>query len=96
MTALAALTIIGMRMAVPYDRANVEGDPVMATPMPRSRQVDVASAANMANLLDLRPGRALKVTVVASAVVLAAAGRPGGDRRRNNGCALFGRLNRLY
>ena len=41
----------------------------------------VASAANMANLLDLRPGRALKVTVVASAVVLAAAGRPGGDRR---------------
>jgi hypothetical protein len=39
----------------------------------------VAAAANMANLLDLRPGRALKATVLASAPLLLGAG-PGAAR----------------
>ena len=37
----------------------------------------VAAAANMANLLDLRPGRALKATVLTAAPILLGAGRPG-------------------
>lgn len=37
----------------------------------------VAGAANLANLLDLRPGRALKATVIAAAPLLVAPGRPG-------------------
>ena len=37
----------------------------------------VAGAANLANLLDLRPGRALKATVLAAAPLALATGRPG-------------------
>ena len=37
----------------------------------------VAGAANLANLLDLRPGRALKATVIAAAPLLVTPGRAG-------------------
>ena len=37
----------------------------------------VAAAANMANLLDLRPGRALKATLLSAAALLLAPTRPG-------------------
>ncbi len=37
----------------------------------------VAGSANLANLLDLRPGRALKATTIAGGAILARPGRPG-------------------
>ncbi|VEG75450.1 hypothetical protein [Actinomyces slackii] len=50
--------------------------------------VVIASWANVMNLLDLRPGRSLKAAGLASAAVLALAGRDAGPSRRLAGAGL--------
>ncbi len=51
----------------------------------------VAGAANLANLLDLRPGRALKATVLAATpLILAPAATPGRQRSRVHAAAAVG------
>jgi hypothetical protein len=48
----------------------------------------VAGAANLANLLDLRPGRALKATVLAAAPLVVPPSRPGAAAAAAAGAAL--------
>ena len=52
----------------------------------------VAAPANLVNLLDLRPGRALKVTVLSPPRCCWAAARPGADRRAAAAGAALGVL----
>ena len=55
----------------------------------------VAGAANLANLLDLRPGRALKVALLAAAPLLGGLGRAAGGRPRAAAAALGAALGAL-
>ncbi|HYN66110.1 MAG TPA: hypothetical protein VES93_04420 [Ornithinibacter sp.] len=52
----------------------------------------VAGAANLANLLDLRPGRALKATLLAAAPMLVAPSRPGAPQAAAAAGAALGLL----
>ena len=94
---ILGLGLTGAATAALADRRRPGDVPVLATV---AGAAVVAAAANMANLLDLRPGRALKVTLLAlrrAAGRAAACGRHPvgvrvrpdrrGGRRRRPGCA---------
>ena len=67
------LALTGAVAAALSDRQRQDRLPVLATV---AGAAVVAGAANLANLLDLRPGRALKVTVLAAAPLLGPAEPP--------------------
>lgn len=69
MTGLACAVLTDRRGTVAPARAGV-------SPSTLTGAAVVAGAANLANLLDLRPGRALKATVLAAAPLLAGGGGP--------------------
>ena len=75
---ILGLGLTGAGAAALADRQRPGGVPVLATV---SGAAVVAAAANMANLLDLRPGRALKVVLLAAAPL--AGGRGAGTRSRS-------------
>lgn len=68
---IAGLAVTGIAGAGLADRGRRRG--VLATLVGGSV---IAGAANVVNLFDLRPGRALKVTVLSGAAVIAAGGGP--------------------
>jgi UDP-N-acetylmuramyl pentapeptide phosphotransferase/UDP-N-acetylglucosamine-1-phosphate transferase len=80
---ILGLGLTGAATAALADRQRPADVPVLATV---TGAAVVAAAANMANLLDLRPGRALKVALLAATPLAAtplAAGRGAGTRSRS-------------
>jgi hypothetical protein len=73
---ILGIGMTGLGCAVLTDRRVTPSARVGISPSTLTGAAVVAGAANLANLLDLRPGRALKVTVLAGVPLLAGGGGP--------------------